>query len=50
MRSFPPRPALSEADMAKVKSLRAGGEKFRKEGKHAESMKALEEAKKLLRM
>ena len=43
-------PALSEADMAKVKSLRTDGEKFHKEGKHAESMKALEEAKKLLRM
>lgn len=43
-------PALSEADMAKVKTLRADGEKFHKEGKHAESMKALAEAKKLLSM
>lgn len=43
-------PALSDAEMAKVKTLRADGEKFHKEGKHAESMKALEEAKKLLKM
>lgn len=39
---------LSEADMAKVKSLREEGEKFHKAGKHDESMKALGEAKKLL--
>ena len=43
-------PALSEADMAKVKTLRADGEKFHKEGKHADSMKALGDAKKLLGM
>ena len=39
---------LSEADMAKVKSLREEGEKFHKVGKHDESMKALGEAKKML--
>ena len=39
---------LSDADMAKVKSLREDGEKFHKAGKHDESMKALGEAKKLL--
>jgi len=39
---------LSEADMAKVKSLREEGEKFHKAGKHDESMKALGEAKKML--
>jgi hypothetical protein len=39
---------LSEADMAKVKSLREVGEKFHKAGKHDESMKALGEAKKML--
>jgi len=39
---------LSEADLAKVKSLREDGEKFHKAGKHDESMKALGEAKKIL--
>ncbi len=39
---------LSGAELEKVKSLRADGEKFHKEGKHAESMKALGEAKKML--
>jgi len=39
---------ISAENMAKVKSLRADGEKFHKEGKHDESMKALGEAKKLL--
>ena len=39
---------LSDADMAKVKSLREDGEKFHKAGKHDESMKALGEAKKIL--
>jgi hypothetical protein len=34
--------------MTKVKQLRADGERFHKEGKHDESMKVLEEAKKLL--
>jgi hypothetical protein len=42
------KPALAAADMTKVTSLRADGEKFHKEGKHDESMKALGEAKKLL--
>ena len=39
---------LSEADAAKVKKLRAEGEAQHKEGKHAESMKSLGEAKKIL--
>lgn len=42
------KPALSSADMTKVQALRADGEKFHKEGKHDESMKALGEAKKML--
>lgn len=41
-------PAVAAADMAKVKKLRADGESFHKAGKHAESEKALGEAKKLL--
>ena len=41
-------PAVAVADMAKVKKLRADGETFHKAGKHAESEKALGEAKKLL--
>ncbi len=41
-------PMLSDADMSKVKALRADGEKFHKAGQHAESMKALGDAKKLL--
>ncbi len=43
-----PTAQLPAADMAKVKALRAEGERLHKEGKHAESMKALAEAKKLL--
>jgi hypothetical protein len=43
-------PRLSSADMGKVMSLRVEGEKLHKQGKHAESMKALGEAKKLLGM
>lgn len=39
---------LSDADMAKVKTLRADGEVAHKAGKHDDSMKALGEAKKLL--
>ena len=39
---------LSAADLGKVKTLRADGEAFHKAGKHAESEKALGEAKKLL--
>jgi arabinogalactan endo-1,4-beta-galactosidase len=41
-------PKLSPADMTKVKELRAEGEKFHKEGKHDDSMKALGGAKKIL--
>jgi hypothetical protein len=41
-------PALAAADMEKVKTLRADGEAFHKAGKHAESEKALGDAKKLL--
>lgn len=39
---------LSAAKLDKAKALRTDGEKFHKEGKHSESMKALGEAKKLL--
>jgi hypothetical protein len=39
---------LADADMAKVKKLRADGEAAHKAGKHDESMKALGEAKKML--
>lgn len=42
------KPALAAADMAKVASLRAEGEKLHKAGKHDDSIKALGEAKKLL--
>ena len=41
-------PKLSDADMAKVKQLRAEGETAHKAGKHDESMKALGDAKKIL--
>lgn len=41
-------PKLAEADAAKVKTLRADGEKLHKEGKHADSVKSLNEAKKIL--
>ena len=43
-----PAATLSAEDMTKVKTLRQDGEKFHKEGKHTESMRALGEAKKLL--
>ncbi len=39
---------LSSAELDKVKTLRADGEKFHKSGKHAEAMKALGDAKKML--
>jgi hypothetical protein len=39
---------VSADNMKKVRQLRADGEKFHKEGKHDDSMKALGEAKKLL--
>lgn len=41
-------PKLAEADMAKVKKLRADGEAAHKSGEHGKSMQALAEAKKLL--
>jgi hypothetical protein len=41
-------PKLSDADMAKVKQLRADGEASHKAGKHDDSMKSLGEAKKIL--
>jgi hypothetical protein len=41
---------VSPETMTKVKSLRAEGEKYHKEGKHSESMQSLGEAKKLLGM
>ena len=41
-------PTVAAADMEKVKKLRADGEAFHKAGKHAESEKALGDAKKLL--
>jgi hypothetical protein len=43
-------PKLSDADMAKVKKLRADGEAAHAAGKHDESMKLLGEAKKMLAM
>lgn len=39
---------ISAENMAKIKSLRADGERLHKEGKHDESMKALQQAKKML--
>lgn len=41
-------PALKAEDVAKVKKLRADGEAAHKAGQHAESMKLLAEAKKVL--
>lgn len=41
-------PKLADADMAKVKALRADGEAQHKAGKHDDSMKSLGEAKKIL--
>jgi hypothetical protein len=43
-----PGTKLAGADLARVKALRADGEKAHAEGKHGDSMKALGEAKKLL--
>jgi hypothetical protein len=43
-----PSVKLSDADAAKVKELRAEGEKLHKEGKHTESMNALGQAKKMI--
>jgi len=39
---------LTGAELARVKALRADGEKAHADGKHADSMKALGEAKKSL--
>lgn len=44
------KPQLSEPDAAKVKLLRADGETAHKAGKHDDAMKALGEAKKLLKI
>lgn len=41
---------LADADMAKVKQLRADGEAAHKAGKHDESVKLLAEAMKLLKI
>jgi len=43
-----PKAKLSEAQMSEVKKLRADGEKLHKDGKHSESMAALDKAKKML--
>jgi hypothetical protein len=43
-----PSAKLSPADMSKAKDLRVKGEQLHKDGKHAESMSTLGEAKKLL--
>lgn len=45
-----PAAKLADAQMAKVKELRARGEQLHKDGKHGESMAALAEAKKILGM
>jgi hypothetical protein len=42
------KPSLSKADGDKVAALRKSGEEHHKAGKHAESMKDLGEAKKIL--
>lgn len=41
-------PKLSDAEMTQVKALRAEGESLHKAGNHQESMKKLDEAKKIL--
>jgi hypothetical protein len=43
-------PQLSDADAAKVKQLRAEGDAAHKAGKHDDAMKALGEAKKILKI
>jgi hypothetical protein len=45
-----PSVKLTDAQMSKVKELRAKGEQLHKEGKHTESMAALGEAKKMMGM
>lgn len=44
------QPQLSEADAARVRELRAEGEAHHKAGRHDESMKALGEAKRILKL
>jgi hypothetical protein len=41
---------ISAADKAKAKALRDQGEKLHKEGKHADSMQQLAEAKRILKI
>ena len=43
-----PKAKLNASQAAEVKKLRADGEKFHKDGKHAESMAALGKAKGIL--
>jgi hypothetical protein len=43
-----PKAKLSDKDAAEVKKLRADGEAMHKSGKHAESVEALDKAKKML--
>ena len=43
-----PTVKLDQAQMSKVKELRAKGEQLHKDGKHTESMAALGEAKKMI--
>ncbi len=43
-----PKAKLNASQAAEVKKLRADGEKFHKEGKHAESMAALGKARGIL--
>jgi outer membrane murein-binding lipoprotein Lpp len=43
-----PSVKLDQAQMTKVKELRAKGEQLHKDGKHTESMASLAEAKKLV--
>ena len=45
-----PKAKLSASQTDEVKKLRAEGEKLHKEGKHAESMAALDKAKKILKI
>ncbi len=45
-----PKAKLSDAQAAQVKKLRADGEQLHKDGKHTESMKALGEAKSILKI
>ena len=45
-----PKAKLTDAQAAKVKQLRADGEKLHKEGKHGESVAALTKAKGILKI